>query len=171
MAELKEARVPDIGNYDGVPVIELLVAVGDTVAAKAKLDKARVQLDARLARSVTTTRFDGRELGEGIGDAVKEMVPMLVGDIVGGTIRAALSGDAARFQRLDNLDARIEAQIKPRAERLEQRADRFCQRLVELDRIDASLEYRLPGGKPLNLLDATYLPKAGRSVAAQAAAR
>src|SRR5690606_36084799 len=33
MAELKEARVPDIGDYDGVPVIEVLVAVGDTVKA------------------------------------------------------------------------------------------------------------------------------------------
>jgi pyruvate dehydrogenase E2 component (dihydrolipoamide acetyltransferase) len=32
MAELKEARVPDIGGYDDVPVIELLVAVGDTVS-------------------------------------------------------------------------------------------------------------------------------------------
>ena len=31
MAELKEARVPDIGDYSDVPVIELLVAVGDTV--------------------------------------------------------------------------------------------------------------------------------------------
>ena len=27
-----EIKVPDIGDYDGVPVIEILVAVGDTVA-------------------------------------------------------------------------------------------------------------------------------------------
>ena len=32
MAELKEARVPDIGDYGDVPVIEVLVKVGDTVA-------------------------------------------------------------------------------------------------------------------------------------------
>ena len=32
MAELKEARVPDIGGHSDVPVIELLVKVGDTVA-------------------------------------------------------------------------------------------------------------------------------------------
>ena len=31
MAELKEARVPDIGDFEGVPVIEVLVAPGDTV--------------------------------------------------------------------------------------------------------------------------------------------
>ena len=34
MAELKEARVPDIGGYDDVPVIEVLVAVGDTVQGR-----------------------------------------------------------------------------------------------------------------------------------------
>ncbi len=27
-----EVKVPDIGGYDDVPVIEVLVAVGDTVA-------------------------------------------------------------------------------------------------------------------------------------------
>ncbi|MET0328952.1 MAG: biotin/lipoyl-containing protein, partial [Luteimonas sp.] len=32
MADLKEARVPDIGGFDDVPVIEVLVAVGDTVS-------------------------------------------------------------------------------------------------------------------------------------------
>ena len=31
MAELKEARVPDIGGHGDVPVIELLVKPGDTV--------------------------------------------------------------------------------------------------------------------------------------------
>ena len=27
-----EVKVPDIGDFDGIPVIEILVAVGDTVA-------------------------------------------------------------------------------------------------------------------------------------------
>ncbi len=31
MAEIKEALVPDIGDYSDIPVIEVLVAVGDTV--------------------------------------------------------------------------------------------------------------------------------------------
>jgi pyruvate dehydrogenase E2 component (dihydrolipoamide acetyltransferase) len=30
MAEIKEALVPDIGDYSDIPVIEVLVAVGDT---------------------------------------------------------------------------------------------------------------------------------------------
>ncbi|MEO7758619.1 MAG: biotin/lipoyl-containing protein, partial [Dokdonella sp.] len=32
MANTIEVKVPDIGNFKGVPVIEILVKVGDTVA-------------------------------------------------------------------------------------------------------------------------------------------
>ena len=37
MAELRDAQVPDIGSDDKVPVIELLVKVGDTVLLDAPL--------------------------------------------------------------------------------------------------------------------------------------
>ena len=54
MAELKEARVPDIGDYSGVPVIEVLVSVGDTVAKDQSLitlesDKATLEVPAPFA--------------------------------------------------------------------------------------------------------------------------
>ena len=54
MAELKEARVPDIGDYSDVPVIELLVAVGDTVTKDQGLltlesDKATLEVPAPFA--------------------------------------------------------------------------------------------------------------------------
>lgn len=125
----------------------------DPKASQAKVDRARAQLDARLARSVTANRFDGRDLGEGIGDAVKEVIPSMIGDIVGGAIGAAFSGDAARLKRMENLDAQIEAKVKPRAEALEKRAEALCRRMEALDRIDDALEYRFEG-KPLNLLQA-----------------
>ncbi|MGB8635662.1 MAG: biotin/lipoyl-containing protein, partial [Rhodanobacteraceae bacterium] len=32
MSEVKQVTVPDIGDFDGVPVIEVLIKVGDTVA-------------------------------------------------------------------------------------------------------------------------------------------
>ncbi|TVO50674.1 biotin/lipoyl-containing protein, partial [Denitromonas halophila] len=32
MSELQEVKVPDIGDYADVPVIELYVKVGDTIA-------------------------------------------------------------------------------------------------------------------------------------------
>ncbi len=126
----------------------------DPKAVQAKVDRARAQIDARLARSVTATRFNARDLGDGIGEAVAEVIPSMIGDIVSGAIGAAFSGDASRLKRMENLDAQIEARVEPRARALEQRADRLCRRMEELDRIDDALEFRLPGGQALNLLEA-----------------
>jgi len=70
MADLKEARVPDIGDYDGVPVIELLVAVGDTVVQ----DQGLVTLESDKATMEVPAPFAGivRELKVKIGDELAE---------------------------------------------------------------------------------------------------
>jgi len=130
----------------------------DPKAAQAKIARARSQIDARLARSVTPTRFDGRDLGEGIGAAVSEVIPSIIGDIVGGAISAAFSGDSSRLKRLENLDAQIDERVEPRARALELKAESLCKRMVELDRIDDALEYRLADGRPLELLRARPEP-------------
>jgi len=71
MAELKEARVPDIGDFDGVPVIEVLVQVGDTVAVDQGLvtlesDKATMEVPAPFAGVVREIRVkEGDEVAEG----------------------------------------------------------------------------------------------------------
>lgn len=128
--------------------------VSDPRQAQDKIAKARSQIDARLARSVTPTRFDGRDLGEGIGAAVSEVIPSIIGDIVGGAISAAFSGDSSRLRRLENLDAQIDERVEPRAKALERKAESLCKRMVELDRIDDALEYRLADGRRLELLRA-----------------
>jgi len=144
----------------------------DPKVVKQKLDRARAQIDARLARSVTATRFNGRDLGNGIGEAVAEVIPSLIGDIVSGAIGAAFGGDASRLKRLDNLDAQIDARVEPRARALEARAQGLCRRLVDLDRIDDALEFRLPDGQPLGLLQARRSDKANPAAdAAEEAAR
>src|SRR5690606_8045221 len=70
MADLKEARVPDIGGYDDVPVIEVLVAVGDTVAK----DQGLVTLESDKATMEVPAPFGGvvREVKVSVGDAVSE---------------------------------------------------------------------------------------------------
>ncbi len=70
MADLKEARVPDIGDYDGVPVIELLVAVGDTVSQ----DQGLVTLESDKATMEVPAPFAGvvRELKVKLGDELAE---------------------------------------------------------------------------------------------------
>lgn len=126
----------------------------DPAATRAKLNQVRAQLDGRLARSVTPTRFNGHDLGQGIASAVGDVLPSLIGDIVGGAVRAAFSGDTARLQRMDNMGKDIEARVEPRAKALERRAETLCRRMEALDAIDDALEYRLPNGQRLELLEA-----------------
>src|SRR5690606_17582143 len=66
MAELKEARVPDIGDHKDVPVIELLVQPGDTV----KKDQGLVTLESDKATMEVPAPFDGivRDLRVKVGD-------------------------------------------------------------------------------------------------------
>jgi len=70
MAELKEARVPDIGDYSDVPVIEVLVAVGDTVAK----DQGLVTLESDKATLEVPAPFGGviKELKVKLGDTLSE---------------------------------------------------------------------------------------------------
>jgi len=70
MADLKEARVPDIGGFDDVPVIEVLVAVGDTVA----VDQGLVTLESDKATMEVPAPFAGvvKELKVKVGDALSE---------------------------------------------------------------------------------------------------
>ena len=126
----------------------------DPAATRAKLAGARSRLDARLARSISANHFNSDHLGEAIGRTVAELVPSLVGDIVGGAVSAAFSGDTERLRRIENMGKDIEARVEPRAKALERRAEALCQHMQALDEIDDALEYRLPDGRPLDLLDA-----------------
>ncbi|QOW24234.1 dihydrolipoyllysine-residue acetyltransferase [Lysobacter sp. H23M47] len=94
MAELKEARVPDIGGYDGVPVIEVLVAVGDTV----QLDQGLVTLESDKATMEVPSPFAGviRELKVAVGDEIAEgsVVAMIEPEAAGES--AGAEQDAAK---------------------------------------------------------------------------
>lgn len=95
MAELKEARVPDIGDYDGVPVIELLVAVGDTV----QQDQGLVTLESDKATMEVPAPFAGvvRELKVKIGDNLAEgSVVALIEPSEGAAAPAAVAAEAPK---------------------------------------------------------------------------
>lgn len=123
----------------------------DPQKTDAKLKQARAELDRSLARSIGPTHFNSDALGEGIGKAVSDVMPMMVGDIVGGALRAAFSGDTENLERMDDMDQRIDAIVEPRAKALERNAELLCKRMQGLDAIDDALEYRFDG-KPLDLL-------------------
>jgi pyruvate dehydrogenase E2 component (dihydrolipoamide acetyltransferase) len=68
---LQEAKVPDIGDYKGVPVIEVLVKVGDTVSKDQGLvtlesDKATMEVPSSVAGVVKEIKVKlGDEISEG----------------------------------------------------------------------------------------------------------
>jgi pyruvate/2-oxoglutarate dehydrogenase complex dihydrolipoamide acyltransferase (E2) component len=69
-APLTKVEVPDIGDFDEVPIIEILVSVGDSVAVEDPLvtlesDKATMDVPAPTAGVV-------REISVSIGDQVSQ---------------------------------------------------------------------------------------------------
>jgi len=70
MAEIKEALVPDIGDYSDIPVIEVLVAVGDTV----KKDQGLVTLESDKATMEVPSAVAGvvKEIKVKVGDTLSE---------------------------------------------------------------------------------------------------
>ena len=70
-----EVKVPDIGDFDAVPVIEILVAVGDEVGVEDPLvvlesDKATMEVPSPAAGKVT-------DITVAVGDKVGEGTPLL----------------------------------------------------------------------------------------------
>ncbi|RUL76627.1 dihydrolipoyllysine-residue acetyltransferase [Dyella choica] len=78
MADLKEARVPDIGGHGDVPVIEVMIKPGDTVEKDQSLitlesDKATMEVPASFAGVVKEVKLKvGDEVSEGALIAIIE---------------------------------------------------------------------------------------------------
>jgi len=70
MAEIKDILVPDIGDFDGVEVIEILVAAGDSI----NLEDAIVSLESDKAAMEIPSPFAGtvKEIKVNLGDKVSE---------------------------------------------------------------------------------------------------
>ena len=87
MSQTIEVKVPDIGGFSLIPVIELCVKVGDRVEAEAPL----ITLESEKATMDVPAPTSGivKELRVGLGDSVSE-----------GTVIAIIeaAGDAAQVE-------------------------------------------------------------------------
>jgi dihydrolipoamide dehydrogenase len=107
-----DVRVPDIGDFDDVPVIEILVSVGDSVAVEDPLvtlesDKATMDVPAPFAGVV-------KELSVAIGDRVSEGSLLLTLDGASSD-NGALDGgdDAAEAEKDESSDAAVVSEPPP----------------------------------------------------------
>lgn len=92
MAKELEVKVPDIGNYDGVPVIDVLVKVGDQVEKETSLvtlesDKATMDVPAPEAGVIKSIKIK-------IGDKVSQGDAVLVIELAGEAEAAPAKADA-----------------------------------------------------------------------------
>ncbi|PUE47456.1 dihydrolipoyllysine-residue acetyltransferase [Limnohabitans sp. 2KL-1] len=90
---LVEVQVPDIGDFDEVTVIELMVKVGDTVKAEQSLitvesDKASMEIPSSTAGVV-------KEMRVALGDKVKQGSIVLVVEAAGAVAAPAVAPAAA----------------------------------------------------------------------------
>jgi pyruvate dehydrogenase E2 component (dihydrolipoamide acetyltransferase) len=140
MAELKEARVPDIGGYDDVPVIELLVAVGDTV----KPDQGLVTLESDKATMEVPAPFGGvvRELKVKVGDRLSEGSVVALIEPAGEAAASAPVAPAAppraepAAPQATTVAAETATKVEPVA--VPQQPDRIAQQSIEKQPASAS---------------------------------
>ncbi len=96
MSNLVEVIVPDIGNFDSVDVIEVLVKVGDTVAKEDSLitlesDKASMDIPSSDAGVV-------KEIKIKVGDKVAKGTPILVLEAEAGASAATPKTEAPKAE-------------------------------------------------------------------------
>mgnify|MGYP001823140767 CR=1 FL=1 len=100
MADIKDIIVPDIGDFEGVEVIEILVASGDSIGVEDPIvslesDKAAMEIPSPLAGTV-------KDIKVSIGDKVSQ------GDLI-LTIEASGAGTAEESKIEDAIPAAEEA--------------------------------------------------------------
>ena len=167
MAELKEARVPDIGNYDGVPVIELLVAVGDTV----KLDQGLVTLESDKATMEVPAPFAGviREIKVKLGDELAEgsvvalIEPTDAAPAAEAPKAEAAPAKAAEPQRAEPAAPSQQVKASETGARVEpvvvaQQADRIAQASIDASRPGMDPEAMPPRSPPVTFDSSELMP-------------
>jgi pyruvate dehydrogenase E2 component (dihydrolipoamide acetyltransferase) len=113
MAGTEQVLVPDIGDFDDVPVIEVLVAVGDTVAAEDPLvvlesDKATMEVPSPSGGKVAS-------IAVAVGDKVKEGSPILALEVGGdgGEAKAPAGAVAESVPAAESKDVEAAAESEP----------------------------------------------------------
>jgi len=122
MSERKEIRVPDIGDFDKVPVIELLVSAGEAIEAEQSLvtlesDKATMEVPSpATGKLVELSVEEGDEVSEGDVIGVMEVESEAGGDEADEAEKDAASSDETEAPSDSDSGQEAEAERDPAAE-------------------------------------------------------
>ena len=111
MAELKDILVPDIGDFSGVEVIEIIVSPGDTVSIEDPLvslesDKAAMEIPAEFAGVI-------KEIKISLGDKISEGDLMMTMEVSGEAAAAAPAEEKKAEPKKEAPKAAAPAAAKP----------------------------------------------------------
>lgn len=148
MSEIKKVRIPDIGDFKDVPVIEILVKVGDILKAEDSLitlesDKATIEVPSPYSGTV-------KEISVKVGDKVSE-----------GTEILAMEVSAEQAGEADVAKPDVAEQHKPAKHEM----------TAEIISADQASSHSMPSQPPSQMMavgqssrDADIKPHAGPSV-------
>lgn len=141
-------------------VSEVAAAFSDTAdnpATRQRLGVLRDEFKLRIDDSFDRKPWNENEFDEIVEKAMSDLMPVVLGEVVGTAISIALSGDAERAEELERRAEKIEKEITRRvdtqAAQLALRVATLCPLVAKLDAIEKSLDLRLDGNARLDLLD------------------
>ncbi|HEU4812833.1 MAG TPA: dihydrolipoyllysine-residue acetyltransferase [Xanthomonadaceae bacterium] len=161
MAAAKEARVPDIGGFDDVPVIEVLVSAGDKVAK----DQGLVTLESDKATMEVPAPFAGvvKEVKVKVGDTLSEggVVALIEAEGEGGDEAKAEKTDRAQPAEGEDRKRAAETGTKVEPTNVAKEPDNLAKRDIEAHDGDTDAGKADTGAKDAGAKDAAGQPDAG----------
>jgi hypothetical protein len=118
-------------------------------------DAVRAKAVAAANNSKTLPFFNDEAMQGIVEPIVAEYVPKITGNALGFAVKAMFAGEQknkAMEARMQAMEKDLDSRMQARAKSLEPLAESMCKRIQRMDRIDDSLEIRLPDGKPINFL-------------------
>ncbi|MDC2887896.1 DUF2884 family protein [Psychrosphaera algicola] len=83
-------------------------------------------------------QIDGSGIDESVEELMEDMIPSLIGGLISNIGNSIANGESS-FSDLDNLDDRIEQEIESRADEIEIKANKFCEKLKLVDKMEDEL--------------------------------
>ena len=156
MANAIEVKVPDIGDYSDVPVIEVLVKPGDTVAKDQGLvtlesDKATMEVPSSVAGVV-------KEVKVKVGDNLSEGRVVALIEVAGGAPAAAAPAPRAEPEAGAATTRTAETATAVEPVEVPARADNIAQASIEKADVDGAAAPMGAGLPPVRFEAAAVLP-------------
>lgn len=132
---------------------------GDANASttRSRMNDVRRGLLDRIDASFYQRPWQEDEFEHVVESTMKELMPIIIGEVAGKAIAMALSGDekgaSELEERAEKLERDIERRIDTQTQQLAARAAALCPMVAELGSIELSMDLRLDGGERLKLID------------------